>query len=50
MASLITPVAVLPSIDSAPTRTVGMLFMIEERKAVRKPVPSVAAHRPWLAN
>ena len=30
--------------DNAPTSTVGILFIIEERKAVRNPVPSVAAH------
>ncbi len=39
------------SIDRrAPTSTVGMLFMMEDRKAVRKPVPSVAAQSPLSAS
>jgi Na+/H+ antiporter NhaD/arsenite permease-like protein len=40
--SLITPEAVLPSIDSAPTRTVGILFITDDRKAVSKPIGSLA--------
>ena len=35
---------------SAPTSTVGMLFMTDDRKAESRPVPKVAAHAPWLAN
>lgn len=35
--------------DSAPTSTVGMLFMIEDRKAVNRPVPIVAPHNPQPA-
>ncbi len=50
MASLIVPVAALPSIDRAPTSTLGILFIIEERKADRIPVPSVAAQRPRSAS
>ena len=39
-----------PSIERAPTSTVGMLFMMEDRKAVRNPVPSVAAQSPLSAS
>ena len=38
-----TPAA---SIDSAPIRTVGMLFMPEESTADRTPVPKAAPHMP----
>ncbi|MNE84415.1 hypothetical protein D3C80_1813220 [compost metagenome] len=44
------PVAALPSIDSAPISTVGMLFITDDINAVRKPVPNVAAHRPLSAS
>ena len=50
IASLIAADAALPSIDRAPTSTLGILFIIEERKDDRIPVPSVAAQRPRSAS
>ncbi|MCY1233244.1 hypothetical protein D3C72_1589930 [compost metagenome] len=50
MASFTRPTAPEASIDSAPTSTVGMLFMTEESTAARKPVPMAAPQTPPCAN
>ena len=33
--------------ESAPTSTLGMLFMTEDRMAAANPVPMVATNGPW---
>ena len=35
--------------DNAPISTVGMLFMTDDKMAVRKPVPRAAPHTPLWA-
>ena len=46
MASLTTPVALEASIDSAPTSTVGMLFITDDSRAESTPVPMAAPQTP----
>src|SRR3546814_10904802 len=50
IASRTMPSAWLASMDSAPTSTVGMLFMTDDRNAIRRPVPNVAPHTPYPAD
>jgi hypothetical protein len=50
MASLTAPLAVDASMDKAPIKTVGMLFMMEDSTADSTPVPSEAVHTPPAAN
>ncbi|MNY69275.1 hypothetical protein D3C86_2071860 [compost metagenome] len=49
MASLTTPLAPDASMDKAPINTVGMLFITEDSRAERRPVPMAAPHTPPCA-
>ena len=49
MASFTTPVAWLASMDRAPTSTAGMLFITDDSRAIKKPVPKAAPHTPPAA-